>query len=77
MNENEIYVVKNYKGDNPLINKIIYLIESCYRDFHKKCFHNFKYESIYDIKLTYMTDNETNNLTISGKSICLYDLSKK
>ena len=33
--------------------------------------------SIYDIKLTNITNNETNNLTISDESLGLYELNKK
>ena len=40
-------------------------------------FHNFKYECIYDIKLTNTTNNEIINSTISGKSMNLYELNKK
>ena len=38
MNENEIYIVKEYKFDNPLITKIDSPIDSCYRDCHKNIF---------------------------------------
>ena len=41
MNENELYVVKEYKFDNPLITKIDSKIDGCYRDCHKKFFHTF------------------------------------
>ena len=36
MNENEIYVVKEYKFDSPLITKIDSIIDGCYRDCHNK-----------------------------------------
>ena len=42
MNENEVYVVKKYKFDYPLITEIDSIIEGCYRDCHKKFFHTFK-----------------------------------
>ena len=77
MNENELYVVHDYKFDNPLITKIDSIIDTCYGDCHNKCFHTFKYECIYDIKLTNITDNENINSTISGKSMNLFDLNKK
>ena len=76
MNENELYVVKENIFDNPLITKIDSIIDSCYRDCHKKNFHTFKYECIYDIKLKNITDNERINLTISGKSMNSYELNK-
>ena len=76
MNENELYVVKEYKYKNPLITKIDSIIDSCYRDCHRKYLHNFKYECIYEIELTNITNNELNFLTIMGKSMSLYDLRK-
>ena len=77
MNENELYVVKEYKFDNPLITKIDSIIDNCYRDCHNKYFHTFKYVCIYDIKLTNITNNETINLTISDDSLSLYELNIK
>ena len=46
MTENEIYVVKEYKFDSPLITKIDSIIVICYRDCHKEYFHTFIYECI-------------------------------
>ena len=77
MNENESYVAEEHKFDNPLITDTDFIINSCFKDCHNNYFHNFKYECIYDIKLTNITDNEINSLTISGKSMKLFDLNKK
>ena len=77
MNENELYVVKEYKFDDPIITEIDSITDKCFRDCHNSYFHNFKYECIYDNKLTNITNNEIINLTISGKSMSLYDLNKK
>ena len=77
MNEKELYVVKEYKFDDPIITEIDSIIDKCFRDCHKSYFHNFKYESIYDNKFTDITANEIINLTISGKSMSLYELNKK
>ena len=77
MNENELFCVKEYKFDNPLIIKIISITGSCHRDCFNNYFHNFKYECIYGNILTIITDNEVINLTISGKSMNLYELNKK
>ena len=77
MNENELYVVKEYKFDNPLITKIDSIIDGCYRDCHNRFFHTFKYVCIYDIKLTNITNNEIINITISDESLGLYELNKK
>ena len=77
MNGNELYVVKEYKFYNPITTEIDSMIEKCFRDSHKIYFHNFKYESIYDIKLTNITNNEMIKLTISGKILRLFELTKK
>ena len=77
MNENELYVVKEYKFDNPPITKIDSIIDGCYRDCHNKCFHTFKYVCIYDIKLSNITNNEIINISISDESLGLYELNKK
>ena len=77
MNENELYAVKEYKIDNPLITKIDSIIDNCYRDCHNKFFHTFKYVCIYDIKLTIITNNEIFNITISDESLGLYELNIK
>ena len=77
MNENELYLVKEHIFDNPLITEIDSIIDSCHINCHNKYFHKFIYESIYDIKLTSNTNNEILFLTISGKSMNLYELGKK
>ena len=77
MNENELYVVKEYKFDNPLIQKIDSKIDGCYRDCHNKYFHTFRYVCIYDIKLTNITNNDIINIIISDESLGLYELNKK
>ena len=76
MNENELYVVKEYIFDNPLITKIDSMINGCYRDCQNKFFHTFKYVCIFDIKLTNITNNEIINITISDESLDLYELNK-
>ena len=63
--------------DNALITETDSIIDKCFRDCINNYFHNFKYECIYDIKLTNITNNEIINLTISGKILNLYDLNKK
>ena len=77
MNENELYVVKEYIFDNPLITKIDSIIDGCYRDCHNKYFHTFKYVCIYDIKLTKIKSNEIINISTSDESLGLYELNKK
>ena len=58
MNENELYVVKEYKFDNPLVTETDSILVKRVRDGHKKLPHNFKNECIYDIKLTSTTNNK-------------------
>ena len=77
MNENELYVLKEYKFDNPLFQKIDSIIDGCYRDCHNKYFHTFKYVCIYDIKFTNITNNEIIIRTISDESMNLFELNKK
>ena len=77
MNENEIYVVKEYNFDNPPITKIDSIIDNCYRDCHNKYFHTFKYVCIYDIELTNITNNEKLNISLSDESLDLYELNIK
>ena len=77
MNEYELYVVKEYKFDNPLNTKIVSITDSCYRDCHKNYFRTFEYKCEYDIKLTKTTNNEIIDITISEKSMRLFELNKK
>ena len=53
------------------------IIDKCYRDCHNNYYHTFKYECIYDLNSTNDNNNKSVNLTISGKSLGLYDLNKK
>ena len=77
MNENDLYVLKEYKFINPLITRILSILDGCCRDCHNKYFHTFKNVCIFDIKLTNITNNETIKLTICDKSMNLYELNKK
>ena len=77
MNENEVYVVKEYKFDNPLSHKIDSIIDGCYRDCPNKYFQTLKYVCIYDIKLSNITKNEIINISISDESMNLFELNEK
>ena len=77
MNENELYVVKEYEFYNLSIHKIDSIIDGCYRDCHNKYFHTFRYVCIYDIKLTNITNNEIIIISISDECLGLYELNKK
>ena len=61
MNENELNVVKEPNFDNPLISETDSIMDSCFNDCHNIFFHKFKYECIYDNKLTNSTNNEKIN----------------
>ena len=74
---NENVIVKEYEFDNPLIQKIDSLIDNSLRDCHNKYFHTFDHICEYDIQLTNITNNESVNFTISGKSWYMYALNKK
>ena len=46
MNENELYVAKDYNFDNPLTTEIDSILVKCFRDCHNNYFHNYKYRCI-------------------------------
>ena len=77
MNENELYVVKEYKFDSPLITKIYSIIDNCIKDCHNKYFHTFDHICEYNLNFTNITNNETVNFLISDKSLGMYELNKK
>ena len=77
MNENEIYVVKEYKFDTPFFHKIDSIIDGCYRDCHNKYFHTFKCVCIYDINFTNIINNEIISISISDESMNLFEINKK
>ena len=77
MNQNELYVVKEYKFDDPIITKTDSINDDCYRECHNKYYHTIEYVCIYDIKLTNITNIEIINKTISDESMNLFELNKK
>ena len=66
-NKNQLTLVKEYKFDKPLIQKIDSLIDTSIRDCHQKHFHTFDHVCENDLSLTNITINETVNFTISDK----------
>ena len=74
MNEN--IIVKEYEFDNPLIQNIDSIINKCWRECYNKYFHTFEYICEYNLNFT-KPNNEKVDLTISDKSIGLYELNKK
>ena len=77
MNKNQLTIVKEYKFDKPLIQKMDSLIDNSIRDCHHKYFHTFDHICEYDLNFTNITINETVNFTISDKYMGMYELSKK
>ena len=77
MNENQLTIVKEYEFDKPPIQKIDSIIDNCYRDCHNKYFHTFEFKCVYNIKLTNIANNETVKITISDKSMGLFELNEK
>ena len=77
MNKNQLTVVKEDEFDKPLFQKLDSIIDDCYRHCHNKLFHTFEYNCVYDIQLTNIINNEVFNITISDKSMKLYELNKK
>ena len=73
MNENQIIFVKEYEFDQPLMQKIDFINDKCYRGCHKNYFRTFEDKCEYDIKLTYTTNNEIINITNSDKSMGLFE----
>ena len=73
----ENVIVKEYEFDNPLIQKIDSIIDNCIRDCHHKYFRTFDHIGQNDVQLTNITNNESDNFTISEKSMGMYDLNKK
>ena len=77
MNKIKVTVVRKYEFDKPLIHKMDSILDSCFRDCHSNYFHKIKYDCIYDIILTKITNKETFNLTIADQSLNIYELNKK
>ena len=77
MNENHLTIVKEHEFDKTLIQKIDSIIDNCYRDCYSNYYHTFENKCEYGIKLKNITNNEITNITISDKSLGLYELNKK
>ena len=76
MNKNHLTNVKEYKFDEPLIQKIDSLIDNSIRDCHLKYFHTFDHVCEY-LNFTNITNSKTVNFTISDKCMGMYELNKK
>ena len=72
MNDNQLTIVKEYEFKNPLIQKIDFLIDNSIRDCLNKYFHTFDHICEYNLNSTNITNNESNNFTISDKIMGMY-----
>ena len=70
-------IVKEYKINNPHIQKIDSLLGKSLRDCRNKYFHTFDHICEYDLNFTNIGNNEAVNCTIPVKSMGLYELNKK
>ena len=69
-------IVEGHEFDKPLLHKIDSIFDNGISDCHPKYFHTFDHICVYDIKLPNVGNNELFNLTISGKSMNLYEIKK-
>ena len=77
MNKNQLTIVREYKFDKPLIQKIDSLIDNSIRDCHHNYFHTFDRVCEFDLNFTNITINETVNFTLSDKCMGMYEINKK
>ena len=75
LDENSI--VKKYEFDKPPIQTIDSITDDCIRDCHHKYFHSFDHICVYDIVFRKIGNHETVIVTISDKSMVLYEANKK
>ena len=75
MNENTI--VKEYEVIRPLFHKKDSIFDNCTRDCHYKYFHTFDHNCVDDIKFKNIRKNKVINLTISDKSMGLFEINEK
>ena len=81
INENKLFVVKEYKFDKKDIHEIDYLIDDVIKHCRKNYFHTFEYRLVYDINFTNISNNEEVNLIVTHRSMEFktefYGLNKK
>ena len=81
INENKLFVVKEYEFDKTDIHEIDYLLNDVIKDCRRNYFHTFEYRLVYDINFTNNSNNEEVNLIITHKSMEFktefYALNKK
>ena len=81
INENKLFVVKEYKFVKKDIHEIDYLIDDVIKHCRKNFFHTFEYRLVYDINFTNISNNEEVNLIVTHRSMEFktefYGLNKK
>ena len=77
MNEDQLTIGKEYEFDNPLIQKIVSIIDDCIRDCHYECFHTFDHVCEVDLNFTNIGNKETVSFRLSHKIMKLYELNQK
>ena len=81
INENKLFVVKEYKFGGNDIHEIDYILDDVIKDCRRNYFHTFEYKLFYDINFTNISNNEKVNLIIIHKSMEFktefYGLNKK
>ena len=81
INENKLFVVKDYKFGKKDIHEIDYILDDVIKDCRRNYFHTFEYKLVYNINFTNISNNEEVNLTITHKSMEFktefYGLNKK
>ena len=81
INENKLFVVKEYEFDKTDIHKIDDILDDVIKDCRKKYFHSFEYRIIYDLCFKNISNNEEVNFAVTHRSMEFktefYGLNKK
>ena len=77
MNEYQLIVVRENEFNKLLIHKIECIGDNSIRDCDTKYFQTFDHICEFEIQLANNSNNEIVIITISGKSMALYEKSKK
>ena len=81
INENKLFVVKEYEFDKTDIHKIDYILDDVIKDCRKKYFHSFEYRIIYDLCFKNISNNEEVIFAVTHRSMEFktefYGLNKK
>ena len=69
INENKLFVVKEYKFGGKDFHEIDYILDDVIKDCRGNYFHTFEYKLVYDINFTNISNNEEVNLIITHRSM--------